>query len=393
VEAVIVGSSMTAFGMFTPTRLRELATEAAAGALASSGLAAEEIGLVVFGNAAAGILTGQEMIRSQVLLGGSPLAGRPMVNVENACASSSTAFHLACLAVASGTYDAVLAVGAEKMTSEDRWLAARALASALDVEESPYALSSGRQGEAVRPVFMEIYAAAARRYMEFSGATAGDLAAVAAKATRNGALNPIAQVRDPLTVEEVLAARPIVDPLTRPMCSSIGDGAAAVVVCSPELARHRRREAVHVLASVVGSAAPDGPDDLVERTAAAAYEQAGLGPDDVDVMEVHDAAASAELIIYEEVGLAGPGQGVALLRSGVTDLGGRCPVNPSGGLLARGHPIGATGIAQLVELDTQLRGHAGTRQVEGAQLALAQNAGGEIGPGPAVCAVTILTAA
>jgi acetyl-CoA acetyltransferase len=380
VDAVVVSAATTAFGIFTETPLRALAAEAADRALAESGFEPDEVGLVVFGNAAAGLLTGQEMIRAQVSLGGSRLAGRPMINIENACASGASAFHLACLAVSSGSYDVAVAVGAEKMTNDDRSLAARALATAVDVEAGPF------------ESFMAIYAAAARGYMERTGATRRDVAAVAAKATRNGSLNPVAQVQVPLSVDDVLEARMIVDPLTRPMCSSIGDGAAAVVVCRAELAQRRALNGPRVLASVVGSGRAGGEDDLVERTAAAAYEHAGLGPADLDVVEVHDAAAPAELVIYEELGLASRGQGSRLIRDRVSELGGRCPVNPSGGLLARGHPIGATGLAQIVELTEQLRGRSGARQVDGARIALAENAGGEIGPGPAACAITILAA-
>jgi acetyl-CoA acetyltransferase len=386
-DVVIAATGTTRFGMFTPVRLRELAGRAADRALAGSGLAAENIGLVAFGNAAGGVLTGQEMIRAQVSLGGSQLAGRPMVTVENACASGSSAFHLACLAVSSGTCDAAMVVGAEKMTNEDRSLASRALATAVDVEESPYA-ESGETPPG--PVFMEIYAAAARAYLERTGATAADLAAVAAKASRNGSRNSIAQVNTPLTEEEVLAARVIVDPLTRPMCSSIGDGAAAVVLCSSRFAAARGVTGPRVLASAIGAGRADRQEDLVARTAARAYEQAAVGPGDLDVVELHDAAASAELIVCEELGLAAEGEAVKLLRDGVTDLDGKCPVNPSGGLLARGHAIGATGIAQIVELADQLRGLAGHRQIDGARIGLAENAGGEIGTGPAACVVTIL---
>ena len=271
-DAVVASAATTAFGMFTETPLRALAAEAADRALAGSRFEPHEVGLVVFGNAAAGLLTGQEMIRGQVSLGASRLAGRPMINVENACASSSSAFHLACLAVSSGSYEVAMAVGAEKMTNADRTLAARALGTAVDVETSPWTT------DVAGPVFMEIYAAAARRYMERTGATIRDLAAVASKATRNGSLNPIAQAKTPLSVDDVLAARTIVDPLTRPMCSSIGDGAAAAVVCTPELARRRGLAGPRVLASVIGSGKPGGADDLVQRTVAAAYEQAGVGP-------------------------------------------------------------------------------------------------------------------
>jgi acetyl-CoA acetyltransferase len=248
------------------------------------------------------------------------------------------------------------------------------------------------EGGAPRPVFMEIYADEARAYMERSGATAADFAAVAAKATANGSRNPFAQVRTALTVEEVLAARTIVDPLTRPMCSSIGDGAAALVLCSPEHARHRGLRGARVRASVVAAGWAEGTGDVVERAVATAYGKAGVGPGDLDVVEVHDAAAPAELIISEQLGLAGSGDGPRLIRNGSSSIGGRRPVNPSGGLLARGHPIGATGAAQLVELTMQLRGRAGDRQVPRARIGLAENAGGSLGNGPAACTVTILEA-
>ena len=384
-DAAIIGTGITRFGMFVGTRLRELAGRAADRALADAGLDAADIGLVIVGNAAAGLLNGQEMIRAHTALADSRVAGRPMLAVENACASSSSAVHLATLAVASGGYDTVMVVGVEKMTGTDRTAAGRALATAVDVELAERAAP----GEAPRPVFMEIYAAEARDYMRRTGATARDLATVAAKSYRNGSLNPIAQIREALSVDEVLSARIIADPLTRPMCSSIGDGAAALVLTRPELVR-RGRPAVRVLASALAAAQAGDAGDVVARAARTAYDQAGLGPADVDVCEVHDAAAPAELLIVEELGLAADGEAVAMARAGVFDLGGRCPVNPSGGLVARGHPVGATGVAQIVELVDQLRGRADARQVEGARTALAQNAGGSLGNGPAACVVTML---
>lgn len=385
-DVTVIGTGITRFGMFVETRLRELASEAADRALADAGVSAEEVGLVVFGNAAAGLLTGQEMIRAHTALGSSRVAGRPMISVENACASSSSAFHLGALAVASGGYDTVLVVGAEKMTSTDRSRAARALAAAVDVELEP----SEDPELPPRPVFMEIYAAEARDYMRRTGATVRDLARVAAKNSRNGSLNPIAQNGNALTVDDVLAARTIVDPLTRPMCSSIGDGAAAVVLTRPELAARRGSPGVRVLACAVGAARAGDDGDVVARTARAAYEQASLGPGDIGVCEVHDAAAPAELVIAEELGLAAEGEAAGLVRSGATEISGRIPINPSGGLIARGHPVGATGAAQIVELTDQLRGRAGDRQVARARIGLAENAGGSLGNGPAACVVTIL---
>lgn len=384
-DAMIVGTGITRFGMFVPTRLRELAGDAADRALADAGLDAEDIGLVVFGNAAAGLLTGQEMIRAHTSLGTSKVAGRPMISVENACASSSSAFHFAALAVSSGQYDTVLVVGAEKMTNEDRSRAQRALAAAIDVESSDQPSPAG-------PVFMEIYAAEAREYMARTGALPQDFAAVAAKNYHNGSLNPNAQNRHPLTVEEILAARTIVGPLTRPMCSSIGDGAAALILTRPDTARRRGLSGPRVLASTIGAAQAGDAGDVVARTARVAYEQAGVGPADISVCEVHDAAAPAELAIAEELGLAPEGEGAMLAREGSFAIGGKQPINPSGGLIARGHPVGATGAAQLTELTEQLRGRADARQIEGARIALAENAGGSLGNGPAACAITILAA-
>lgn len=386
-DPVIAGTGITQFGTFVDTPLRRLASEAADRALDDAGVDGDQIGLVLFGNAAAGLITGQEMIRAHTALGLSRVAGRPMISVENACASSSSAFHLAVLAVASGGYDTVLVVGAEKMTSADRTRAGKALTAALDVERAADAVDTGDG-----PVFMETYAAEARAYMRRSGATARDLAAVAVKNLHNGSLNPIAQHRREMSVDDVLAARMIVDPLTRPMCSSIGDGAAAVVVTRPDAAGLGASLAVRVLASAVGAARAGDAGDVVLRTARAAYEQAGVDPSDVDLCEVHDAAAPAELVIAEELGLALAGEGVSLIRSGDAAIGGRIPINPSGGLIARGHPLGATGVAQIVELTEQLRGRAAIRQVAGARIALAENAGGSLGNGPAACSVTILGA-
>jgi acetyl-CoA acetyltransferase len=196
-----------------------------------------------------------------------------------------------------------------------------------------------------------------------------------------------------VTVEDVLASREIAWPLTLLMCSPIGDGAAAVVVCSEDYARNRDIEAVRVRASVLvsGTDRQPGEPGAVERAAQRAFEQAGIGPEELDVVELHDAAAPAELMTYEELGLCAPGDGPRLLASGDTALGGRLPVNTSGGLLSKGHPIGATGCAQLVELVDQLRGRAGDRQVDGARVALAENGGGFLGTDFAAVVVTVLS--
>jgi acetyl-CoA acetyltransferase len=297
-----------------------------------------------------------------------------MSNVENACASASTAFHLAWQSVATGVHDIVLAVGAEKMTHQDKARSFAAIGGSVDMDTVPADLPAGRS------FLMDLYAESAQRYLSKTGATAEDLALVVVKAQHNGSLSPAAQFGAELTVADVLAARHIVGPFTLPMCSPISDGAAAALLVSDDFLTGGAPP-TEVLASVNHTAPADGSRSVTEAAAAVAYEQAGLGADDLDCVEVHDAAASAELIITEQLGLAEPGGGAALVRSGETALGGRRPVNTGGGLLARGHPIGATGLAQIVEIVQQLRGDAGRRQVPDARIGLTQNAGGWHGSG------------
>jgi len=229
--------------------------------------------------------------------------------------------------------------------------------------------------------------------MQRYGTTKAQFAAVAAKNSFHGSLNPKAQFRDALSVEQVLNDRLIVEPLTRAMCSPIGDGAAAAVVVSERKARQLAlRKPVRVVVSAMHSGwnhADDEPD-TVELCARDAYTEAGVGPDDLDVVELHDASAPGEIMAYEQLGLCPKGEGGRLVESGATKLGGRIPVNTSGGLLRKGHPVGATGLAQIVELTLQLQGRAGKRQVEGAKLALAQNGGGKSGNDAAAMLVTIL---
>ncbi len=385
-DVFIAGAFVSRFGKYPGRNLRSIAAEGVAGALADAGAHPDDIDAVFFANAAEGYLTGQECIRGQVALQDTGLLGGPIVNVENACASGSSAFHLAYAAVASGTADVALAIGAEKLTNPDRAKTFGVFNTGWDVE-----LHGGPDSSATQSAFMDVYASMARDYMRRSGATVEDFAQVSAKAHLAGALNPNAQYRDPLTVEEVLGSRMITAPLTLLMCSPVGDGASGLVVASAEGLRRLDAEPVRVLASVLrsGRLSTDG-GSAVERAAREAYRIAGLGPEDVDVVEVHDAAAPGELIVSEELGIAEPGTGPRMLRSGATSLGGRVPINPSGGLLSRGHPIGATGCAQLTELTDQLRGRCGPRQVDGAAVAIAENGGGWLGDGPAAAVVTLL---
>lgn len=369
----VAGVGMTPFGKRTGQTLKDLAGAAVREAASDAGLPLDRVQVAYFANAMAGLLAGQEMIRGQVALRDVGIRRVPVFNVENACASASSAFHLAWQGVAAGIYDVALAVGAEKMVYPDKGRTLDGLRSALDVDQIPEAAA-----EAGSPL-MELYAQEARDYLEHSDATVRDFAAIAAKNQRHGALNPNAQHGGEVSIEEVLASREIARPLTLLMCSPISDGAAAAVLVSESLAR-TLGAGVRVVASALASALEDEARAQGVRVASAAagraYEVAALGPRDVAVAEVHDAAASAELMVYEDVGLAPFGEGARLIRDGATDLGGRVPVNTSGGLLARGHPIGATGLAQIHEIVLQLSGRAGPRQVEGARVGLTENGGG-----------------
>jgi acetyl-CoA acyltransferase len=393
----VVGAGMTRFAK-SDRSLKELAAEAVTAALADAGLTVADVEAAYVGNAVAGLVTGQEMIRGQVLLQPLGLTGIPVVNVENACASSSTAVYLGCQAIAAGAHDIVLCLGAEKLTHEDKSRGMAAIGTAIDLEaRASLAHEAGTDlDDSSRSLFMDLYASWARAYMERTGATLDDLARVAAKNQDNGTRNPRAQYGSSVTVEEVLGAREIVAPLTLLMCSPISDGAAAVVLASERAARRLGLSGPRVAASALVSGGPHDEGDVLGtaagRAATQAYAAAGLGPDDLDVVELHDATAPAELVLYEELALAAPGTGPELIRSGRVHHGGALPVNPSGGLLAKGHPIGATGVAQICELVWQLTGRAGDRQVEDARVGLAQNAGGWIAGDHAVGAVHILTA-
>lgn len=393
-QVVIAGTGMTRFGKFPERTLKSLATEAATAALADAGLTPDEVEVAYAGNAVAGLVTGQEMVRAHVMLRESGISGIPVFAVENACASSSSALHLAVQAVATEQYDVALVVGAEKMSHPDRTLPLRALSTAVDLDAEPDVAAIVAGGPIDRSYFMDHYAHEAQLYMARTGATAADFAAVAVKTRAAAHLNPLAQFRDPVTVDDVLGARLVADPLTLLMCSPVGDGAAAVVVASEAAAARMRSAApaVRVLASALrsGQRSDRRTASATVRAVTAAYEQAGLGPDDVDLAEVHDAAAPAELSLYEELGFAAPDEGVRLIREGVTALGGSLPVNTSGGLICRGHPVGATGAAQVVELVEQLRGRVGQRQVEGARIGLAHNAGGWVDGDNAAVAVHLL---
>jgi acetyl-CoA acetyltransferase len=402
---------MTRFGKYLGTSMKEIGREAVDEALKAAGVEKRALEAAVVGNAMAGLITGQECVRGQVVLREMGIQDIPIINTENACASSATAFHLAWLYVASGMYDVVLALGVEKLYHEDKRRSFAAIGSAVDVEQMQQILAGMRSAEKTpkadgeakadggggagqsRSMFMDFYAAAARRHMEKHGTTQLQFAKVAVKNHNNGSLNPHAQYRERYSVEEILASPEVAFPLTRLMCSPIGDGAAAAVLCTEEKARELTTKPIYVRASVLGSGMDlkPGDPDIVERTAQRAYEQAGVTPRDLNVVELHDASAPAEILGYEELGLCAEGEGGRLIDEGVTEIGGPIPVNTSGGLLAKGHPVGATGVAQICEVFWQLRGEAGERQVEGAKVGLTQNGGGMVRGEAAAMAVHVLS--
>ena len=404
-DVAVIGAGMTRFGKFLERSMKDLAREAVEETLRTAGVEQQGLEAAVVGNAMAGLISGQECIRGQVVLREMGIGGIPVVNTENACASSATAFHLAWLYVASGMYDTVLALGMEKLYHEDKKRSFQAIGSAVDVEfmqqllaavkSQPKAEGEGKPGEPgkSRSMFMDFYAIFARAHMEKYGTTKEQFAKIAVKNHYNGSLNPHAQYQHACTLEEVLASPLVAEPLTRLMCSPIGDGAAAVILTAADQAPRHTSKPVLVRASVLASGADPEPGKpgITTRAAHKAYEMAGIGPEDIHVAEVHDASAPAELVIYEELGFCQPGEGGKLIDDGVTTLTGRLPVNTSGGLLAKGHPVGATGVAQICEIFWQLRGEAGKRQVAKAKVGLTENGGGMVRNEAAALSVHILS--
>jgi len=400
-QVAIAGAGMTRFAKYTDRGLKELTSEAVNAALASAGMDKSALEVAIVGNAAAGLITGQECIRAQVVLRSMGIDKIPMVNAENACASSSTAFQLAWLYVASGVYDVALAVGVEKMYSEDKARTMAAFSAGVDVQElrelmqalKPPSDKSAESGVGKsRSLFMDIYAAGARAHMAKHGTTKEQYARIAVKNHNNGSLNPHAQYRERYSLEEILASPMVSEPLTRLMCAPIGDGASAAVLVSEDRIRQYTTKPVWIRGSALASGSDDRARDggISARAAQRAFAMAGMTMRDVDVLEVHDASAAAELSLYEELGLCAEGEGGRLIDEGVTEIGGRLPVNTSGGLLAKGHPVGATGVAQIYEIFLQLRGEAGDRQVAGARVGMTENGGGMVRGEAAAATVHIL---
>jgi len=389
-EVAIIGVGAHPTGQFTDKPMKELAYTAIWNALSDAGVKPSDLNVAYVGNSLGGLLTGQEGVRGQVVLQHSGIGGIPVINVENACASAATALRGAWLEVASGAADVALAVGVEKMFVGDSARTIGALSAVSEVDLS----QMGMQFTTSYAIHPKINLKS--RMAEY-GWTIEDFAKPAVKNSYNGSLNPLAQHRRALSIEQVVQSRIVVDPLTLFMCSSISDGAAAAIVCSADMAaRFTSKKPIWIASCVLRSGMyrlpDDERDDSATVTAQAAYEEAGIGPQDIGAIELHDAMAPAELMLYERLGLCAPGEGPRLIDEGITTLKGRQPVNQSGGLCSRGHPVGATGLLQIAELVWQMRGEAGARQIEKPpKVTMAQNQGGLLlGQDSAVYGVTIL---
>ncbi len=403
----IIGAATTAFKRWPDKTVKMLAREVVQAALVDAGIGAEKIQAAWFSNTRQPILEGQNTVRGQIALHAAGLPNIPIFNIENACASGSSALYSGVNHIKAGEADIVMAVGVEKMFYPDRRekmfaafmggtdierideISARFDAIGRDI--IPGGISVAEE----RSFFMDAYAAMARQHMITFGTTQAQLAAAASKAHYHSTFNPKSQYQKDMTVEEVLADKPIVWPFTRAMCAPISDGGAAIILARGSvLTADQKARAVEVKGIGVSTASEremtDYANHLGRRAATIAYERASIDPKDVDVVELHDASAFAEIQQIENLQLCPIGEGGAFTQSGATRLGGKVVVNPCGGLMSKGHPVGATGLAQIEELVLQLRGEAGRRQVENARLAVAENGGGFLHVEEAATVVTVL---
>lgn len=392
---MVAGVGMTPFGKHLDKSIKWLAGQPVLGALEDAGLTIADVEAVYSGNCLAGLVTGQESIRGQVALLDIGLGRVPIINIENACGSGSTAFNQACMMVSAGYYDVVAVVGFEKLYHENKAVSYAAFGGAVDVEERDRFMSEHSEGSGTqRSMFVDFYGELARAHMTKYGSTVENFAQVTVKNAYHGSLNPNAQFKSTMTVEEVLAQPVVSAPLTRPMVCPLADGGAAAIVVSQRKARQMGiGNPVRIVSSVVHSyfEHPDNaPENVTSLTIAEAYRDAGLGPQDLSLAEIHDSSVVTELLTYDHLGLCKPEDCIRLLVDGETRLGGRIPVSVSGGLLRKGHPVGATGVAQIFEITRQLQGRAGARQVEGARVGLSHNGGGSIGNEVAAMNINIL---
>ena len=411
-DVFVVGVGMTRFAKHLDRNIKSLSKEALNKTLADAEISKEKIEAVYFSNSNWGYQSNQHCIRGQVALRPEGVEGLPIYNLENACASGATAFHSAWVGVGAGLYDCVLALGAEKMYDEDKIKMFKAFFAGIDIEnmeDHMNALSDVSRNLNLRiPVdddtegagknrsaFMDMYSAFARYHMDKYGTTQRQLATIASKNHFHSTMNPNAQFQKDMSIDEVLTGRIVSWPLTVPMCAPVGDGSAGAILCSAEfLKKLNSPRPIKIVASVLGSGTNRSIDqedqDIACRVSAKAYNMAGVGPQDIHVAEVHDATSYGELHQSEALGFCPMGEGGIFAESGATRLGGKIPLNVSGGLESRGHPIGASGLGQIHELVTQLRHEAGPRQVENCRLALAENGGGNLAYEEAAMGIHIL---
>jgi acetyl-CoA C-acetyltransferase len=367
-QVAIVGAGMTRFGELWDSSLRDMFVEAASGALNDAG--ADHVDSIYVGCMSGGQFVGQEHL-GPLMADYLGMTGVAATHVESACASGGVALRQAYMEVASGMCDLALATGVEKMT--DGADVTNVLATAADQELEVY----------YGVTFPGLYAMIARAHMEEHGTTEEDLAWVSVKNHRHGALNEKAQFRREITLEQVMSSSMVSEPLRLLHCSPVSDGAAAVLLCPLDQAKQFTDRPVEILGSGLATdslalAQRKNPADLgaVRKSAARAYQMAGVGPEDIEVAEVHDCFSISEICCIEALGFAERGKGGSAARDGRTAIGGAIPVNTSGGLKSKGHPVGATGIAQAIEIFRQLQGEAGERQVDAARIGLTQNMGG-----------------
>ncbi len=402
-DVAVVGIGMMKFDRHPEKGIKDLVREPVEKALKDAGIQPQQLEAAYVGTAAPGIMTGQEQIKAQVTLSAMGIDTIPMYNVENACASSSSAFNLAWTAVGAGVYDCALVVGFEKLYDKDKLKSFMALGTAVDIEMAMTHLEnfqkkqgksdsiiSGDSGKS-KSIFMDMYAYYTKMYMERCGLTQEHFAKICVKSHKNGAHNPHAQYQKEVTLDEVLNSGEVSFPLTRMMCSPICDGAAAAVICSKEKAAQLTSNPVWVEASVVGSGriTDDLSDTLTKRTGIKLFESSGVGPEDIDVIEVHDATTPSEIITLIELGICPPDQAAQWIDDGYLEVNGKRPSNTSGGLASKGHPIGATGLGQIYEIVQQLRGESGKRQVENPKIGMTHNGGGILGIDAAAMALHI----
>jgi acetyl-CoA C-acetyltransferase len=380
----VIGIGKTAFGAFPNRDIRSLALEAVNHALTDANTLPTAVEAFYLGNFAGPSFTGQNHLAPYVGAAAG-FKGIPCTRFENACASSGTAFFHAWQSVAAGVYDVVVAAGVEKMTSQTTARVTEILAGAGDMSEEGLAGAT----------FPALFGMIAHRHMHEYGTTREQLAAVAVKNHANGAKNPLAQMRKVITMEQALAGKPVADPLTIYDCSLVSDGAAAVVLVPfDDVARYNARPVrIRAVAQTSDHVALDRKPTIttfeaVRQAAAKAYAMAHLGPKDIEFAELHDCFTIAEIIASEDLGFVEKGEGGPFALAGCSAIGGRLPINTSGGLKSKGHPVGATGVGQICDVTIQLRGDAGERQVKRHRMGLAQNLGGS----GATCVVTILEA-